>query len=227
PGRPGCALASMGVYVFDTDFLLAELARDACDASSRHDFGHDLIPSLVGRARLKVHRFERSCVGGADGHPYWRDVGTLDAYFEANMDLTQVLPDLNLYDDTWPILSQQRQLPPAKFVLDDGQRRGLAINSLVASGCIVSGATVRSSILFSKVRVGERSVVESSLLLPDVRSGCNVHLTRTIVDKHCRLPDGFTAGQDIEADAARGLYRTPGGITVVTPAMLGQAVGVG
>ncbi len=227
PERPGHALASMGVYVFDTEFLMAELARDASDAASQHDFGRDLIPALLGRARLRVHRFEHSCVGGADGRPYWRDVGTLDAYYEANMDLTQVLPELNLYDDSWPILSQQRQLPPAKFVLDEAHRRGLALNSLVATGCIVSGATVRDSILFSKVRVGERSLIESSLLLPDVRCGCDVHLNRTIVDKHCRLPDGFVAGLDAPSDMARGLYRTPSGVTVVTPAMLGQAGGVG
>lgn len=227
PGRPQHALASMGVYVFDTDFLMAELARDAADASSGHDFGHDLLPSLLGRARLRVHRFERSCVGGTEGQPYWRDVGTLDAYYEANMDLTRVVPELNLYDDDWPILSQQRQLPPAKFVFDEAHRRGMAVDSLVASGCIVSGATVRRSILFSKVRVGEGSAIEESLLLPNVRCGCDVHLMRTIVDKHCRLPDGFRAGFDAEADAAHGLHRTPGGITLVSPAMLGQAPGVG
>jgi len=227
PGRPGHALASMGVYVFDTDFLMAQLARDAADATSGHDFGHDLLPSLVGRARLLVHRFERSCVGGVAGRPYWRDVGTVDAYYEANMDLTQVVPELNLYDDAWPILSQQRQLPPAKFVFDEDYRRGIAVNSLVASGCIVSGAAVRRSILFSKVRVGEGSDIEACLLLPNVRCGQDVHLMRTIVDKHCRLPDGFRAGFDPQADAARGLHRTPGGITLVSPAMLGQAAGVG
>lgn len=227
PGRPQHALASMGVYVFDTGFLKAELARDAADAGSGHDFGHDLLPSLLGRARMRVHRFERSCVGGTDGQPYWRDVGTLDAYYEANMDLTRVVPELNLYDDEWPILSQQRQLPPAKFVFDEHDRRGMALNSLVASGCIVSGATVRRSILFSKVRVGEGSDIEASLLLPNVRCGNDVHLRRTIVDKHCRLPDGFRAGFDVQADAARGLHRTPGGITLVSPAMLGQAPGVG
>jgi glucose-1-phosphate adenylyltransferase len=223
PGRPDRVLASMGVYVFEAGFLLQELARDAADPASRHDFGYDILPSLVGRAGLFVHRFEASCVGGADGRPYWRDVGTVDAYYAANMDLIRIVPELNLYDEDWPILSQQRQLPPAKFVFDDGARRGLAVESLVASGCIVSGATVRRSILFSKVTVGEGSLVEDSLLLPNVSCGRRVQLAGVIVDKHCQLPDGFRAGQDPQADLARGFHRTAGGVTLVTSEMLGQA----
>ena len=223
PERPGHALVSMGVYVFDSAFLMSELARDARTSGSHHDFGHDLIPALVGRARLTVHRFERSCIGAAGADPYWRDVGTLDAYFDANMDLTRARPALDLYDDAWPILSQPRQLPPAKFVHDAAGRHGQVVNSLVASGCVVCGATVRDSILFSKVMVGARCEIESSLLLPDVRCGSDVRLRRTIVDKHCRLPDGFVAGFDARDDAARGLHRTPGGVTVVSPGMLGQA----
>ena len=222
PGRPGHALVSMGIYAFDTAGLLAALARDAADASSGHDFGHDLIPALVGRARLFAHRFERSCVNRVDGRPYWRDVGTVDAYWAANMDLTQAMPELDLYDDAWPVLSQQRQLAPAKFVFDEDGRRGLAVDSLVAGGCIVSGATVRRSILFSKVRVDAGSQVEDSLLLPNVRAGQGVQLRRCIVDKHCRLPDGFSAGLDPAADRARGLHVTPSGITLVTPEMIGQ-----
>jgi glucose-1-phosphate adenylyltransferase len=152
--------------------------------------------------------------------PYWRDVGTIDAYWEANMDLTHVVPDLNLYDDEWPILSLQRQVPPAKFVFDDEGRRGVAIDSLVSGGCIVSGATVKRSILFSKVRVGEGSVVEDSVVLPNVRMGRDVVLRRAIVDKGCVLPDGFTAGVDAAEDRQR-FHVSARGVTVITAEMLG------
>jgi glucose-1-phosphate adenylyltransferase len=221
PSSPGRALASMGVYVFNADVLFAELAHDAADPTSSHDFGHDLIPQLIGQRRVYAHRFARSCINSVEGQPYWRDVGTVDAYWEANMDLTRVLPELNLYDDTWPILSQIPQLPPAKFVFDeDGGRRGYAVDSLVASGCIVSGAVVRRSVLFCKARVDEGSVVEDSLVLPDTRVGRGVTLRRAIVDKRCRLPDGFTAGVDRAADLARGFHVSPSGITLVTQEML-------
>ena len=222
PGKPNLALASMGIYVFDTDVLMDALQRDAADTRSSHDFGKDILPAMLGRTRVYAHRFERSCVNMVEGRPYWRDVGTVDAYWAANIDLIQVQPELNLYDDDWPILSQQRQLSPAKFVFDEDERRGHAVNSLVASGCIVSGATVRGSILFSKSRVAEGSLIEGSLLLPNVVAGRHVHLVRTIVDKHCRLPDGFQAGIDPAADLARGFHVTSGGITLITPGMLGQ-----
>lgn len=221
PGRPQSALASMGVYVFDAPFLFDLLARDAADPRSSHDFGKDLIPALIGTGRVFAHRFEDSCVNTVNGRPYWRDVGTVDAYWEAHMDLTRVVPELNLYDDSWPILTQVPQLPPAKFVFDEAGRRGMSVDSLVSSGCIVSGATVRRSILFSKVRVEEGSVIEESLLLPDVCVGRGVRLHRTIVDKRCRLPDGFAAGLDAAADRARGFHVTERGITLVTPDMLG------
>lgn len=227
PDNPARALASMGIYLFDTPFLLAEMARDAADPCSSHDFGKDLIPALVGRARLYAHDFARSCVNIVEGRPYWRDVGTIDAYWAANMDLTHVVPELDLYDDDWPILSQQRQLPPAKFVFDEASRRGHAMDSLVASGCIVSGSTVRRSILFSKVRVGDGSAIEDSLLLPNVVTGRGVRIARAIIDKHCRLPDGFEAGLDADADLARGFHRTPAGVVLVTPEMLGQKGRVG
>lgn len=222
PGRPGMALASMGIYVFDTETLLAALARDAADPQSCHDFGHDLIPALLARGPLHAHRFEASCVNMVEGRPYWRDIGTIDAYWAANMDLMHVVPELNLYDDDWPILSLPRQLPPAKFVFEEPSRRGMAVNSLVAGGCVVSGGTVRRSILFSKVRVCEGAVIEDSLLLPQVVAGAGVRLSRVIVDKRCQLPDGFQAGFDPLADRARGLHVTEGGITLVTPEMLGQ-----
>jgi glucose-1-phosphate adenylyltransferase len=222
PGRPGSALASMGIYLFEVDFLLEQLARDARDPDSRHDIGGDLIPSLLGSARLYAHRFERSCVNMVEGRPYWRDVGTVDAYWAANMDLTHVTPELDLYDESWPILSLQRQLPPAKFVFDEGKRRGMAIDSIVSSGCIVSGAAVRRSILFSNVRVEGGSVIEDSLLLPNVLAGREIRLRRAIVDKHCRLPDGFRAGIARAEDLARGFFVSEGGVTLVTADMLGS-----
>ena len=223
PGSPEVALASMGIYVFRAAFLMEQLALDAADSTSSHDFAKDMIPRLLAQHRVYAHHFARSCVNMADERPYWRDVGTVDAYWEANMDLTHVVPELNLYDDQWPILSHQPQLPPAKFVFDDVARRGMALESVVSSGCIVSGATVRRSVLFSKVRVGENSVVEDSLVLPDVVIGRNVTLRRVVVDKHCVLPDGFTAGVDASADRERFVV-TERGITLITPEMLGQSI---
>ncbi len=220
PGRPELSLASMGIYVFGADFLCAQLARDAVLPGSQHDFGHDLLPHLVQHHHVHAHRFADSCVNMVGDRPYWRDVGTVDAYWEANMDLTHVVPELNLYDDDWPILSLQRQLAPAKFVFDEDGRRGAAIDSLVSSGCIVSGATVRRSILFSKVRVAEGSVIEDAVVLPNVRIGRDVRLRRAIVDKRCVLPDGFRAGFDADEDRRR--FRvSERGITLITPDMLG------
>jgi glucose-1-phosphate adenylyltransferase len=159
--------------------------------------------------------------------PYWRDVGTIDAYWEAHMDLVKVVPDLNLYDDAWPILSLQPQLPPAKFVFDDPGRRGMAVNSLVSSGCVVSGGTVRRSVLFSKVRVEHGALIEDSAVLPDVVVGRGVTLRRAVVDKYCRLPDGSEVGLDARADRERGFHVTERGITLVTPEMLGQHLHTG
>ena len=221
PGAADRALASMGIYVFDTAFLCAQLERDAADPNSSHDFGKDVIPYLVDRHRVLAHRFVDSCVNMVGERPYWRDVGTVDAYWEANIDLVKVVPELNLYDDQWPILSLQAQLPPAKFVFDDDFRRGTALDSLVSSGCIVSGATVRRSILFTKVRVGDQSLIEDSVVLPDVVIGRNVVLRRTVVDKRCVLPDGFKAGVHPAEDKAR-FHVTERGIALITPAMLGQ-----
>jgi glucose-1-phosphate adenylyltransferase len=222
PDRPTHVLASMGIYLFDTSFLVEMLSGDAHDAKSSHDFGRDIIPTAIRRSTVYAHRFARSCVNMVGGEPYWRDVGTIDAYWEAHMDLTQVVPDLNLYDDSWPILSLQPQLAPAKFVFDDDGRRGVATNSLVSSGCIVSGATVRRSVLFSKVRVDQGTVIEESAVLPYVTVGRNARLRRVVVDKYCHLPDGFTAGIDHDADRAHGFHVTERGITLVTPEMLGQ-----
>jgi len=224
PQHPTHVLASMGIYVFDVDLLLAELERDATDPASHHDFGRDIIPSLLARHRVFAHRFEESCINAVEATPYWRDIGTVDAYWEANMDLTSVVPELNLYDDEWPILSLQRQLTPAKFVFEEAERSGVAYNSLVSSGCIISGAKVRHSILFSKVRVGEGSVIDDSLVLPAVTIGKGVTLRRAIVDNYCNLPDGFSAGLDAGHDRVRGFHVTERGVTLVTPEMIGQRI---
>jgi glucose-1-phosphate adenylyltransferase len=177
---------------------------------------------VLDKARVFAHRFEDSCVNMVGGRPYWRDVGTLDAYWEANLDLTRVVPELNLYDESWPVLGRQPTRPPAKFVFDDAGRRGTAVDSLVSAGCIVSGAIVRRSILFHGVKIAEGSLVEDSVVLPNATIGRGVTLHRTIIDKRCVVPDGFSAGVNPERDRAR-LHVTERGICLVTPDMLGQS----
>jgi glucose-1-phosphate adenylyltransferase len=221
PGRPGVVLASMGVYVFDAAFLYRELCRDAVDPLSCHDFGGDIIPRVLARARVFAHDFSASCVTEAGAAPYWRDVGTLDSYWEANMDLIRARPELKPDDDAWPIRGLQESLPPSKFMFDEDRHRGMTIDSLVAGGCVVGGAVIRRSVLFSKVRVGDDSVVEDSLLLPNVTVGRNVVLRRAIVDERCALPDGIQIGVHPGEDRARFTV-TEKGVTLVTPAMLAQ-----
>ncbi len=221
PGRPDTALASMGIYVFNADFLYEQLIRDAGTPGSSHDFGKDVLPHIVSRYRVYGHSFAQSCVGSPDCIPYWRDVGTLEAYWEANMELTKVVPELNMYDADWPIWTYQEQLPPAKFVFDEPERRGMAVDSLVSGGCVVSGATVRRSLLFTNVRVESGSLVEDSAILPGTSIGRDVTLKRVIVDKQCVIPDGMKVGVDHDADRQR-FNVTPGGITLITPDMLGQ-----
>jgi glucose-1-phosphate adenylyltransferase len=219
---PGSVLASMGIYLFNAEFLYERLRLDAHDPASRHDFGTDLIPRLLrSGARLNAHDFGRSCVNMAGEQPYWRDVGTVDAYWKANIDLTQVVPQLNLYDRDWPIWTHQEQLPPAKFVFDDDQRRGMAVDSLVAGGCLLSGCTVRRSLLSSDVRVHSYSVIEDSVVLPDVDIGRHAAVRRAVIDKYCRIPPHLRIGYDSEADRRR-YHVTDQGITLVTPEMLGQ-----
>jgi glucose-1-phosphate adenylyltransferase len=214
PGSTDRALASMGVYVFNAPFLFEQLIRDADDARSSHDFGRNVIPHIIGRYKVHAHRFADSCVGG---EAYWRDVGTLDAYWEANMELAKVTPQLNLYDRDWPIWTFQEQLPPAKFVFDDEGKRGVAVDSMVSGGCIVSGATIRRSVLFSNVHVQEGAVLEDCVVLPDVVIGPGVRLSRAIVDRQCRI--------DAPALQDRGRFRaTDKGLTLITPEMLGQRV---
>ncbi|MCX7892681.1 MAG: glucose-1-phosphate adenylyltransferase [Burkholderiales bacterium] len=224
PGHPDTALGSMGIYVFNAPFLYEQLIRDADDRKSSHDFGKDIIPYLVARGyRIFAHRFADSCVNMAEGKPYWRDVGTIDAYWEANLELTKVTPDLNMYDEEWPIWTYQEQLPPAKFVFDEEDRRGEAIDSLVSGGCIISGSRVRRSLLFSNVRVNSYCRVEEAVVLPNVEIGRNCVLNRVVIDKHCRIPAGTEIGVDPEADRER-FFVTERGVTLVTPEMLGQQV---
>ncbi|HEY7759349.1 MAG TPA: glucose-1-phosphate adenylyltransferase [Burkholderiales bacterium] len=223
PGQPDRALASMGIYVFNARFLYEQLTRDALEPSSSHDFGKDIVPHLVPRYRVFAHRFQDSCVGMNDNRPYWRDVGTVDAYFEANVDLVHVTPQLSLYDAVWPIWTYQEQLPPAKFVFDDEGRRGQALDSLVSGGCIISGSTVKGSLLFSNVRVHSFCSIEDALILPDVVVNRHVRLRRVVIDKGCALPEGFQAGYNLDEDRRR-FHVTDKGITLVTPDMLGQKV---
>lgn len=220
PGRSDVALASMGIYIFRARLLYDLLERDAVQPGSDHDFGKDIIPALIGVKKLVAHRFQQSCIrdGGAE-IAYWRDVGTLDAYWEANIDLCRVTPGLNLYDNAWPIWTYLVQNPPAKFVFDSDDRRGTAADSLVAGGCVISGATVRRSLLFSDVRVNSFSMVEDSVVLPNVDIGRNARITKAIIDQDCRVPSGLVVGEDAEADAER-FFRTAGGITLVTQQML-------
>ncbi len=224
PGSPEVALASMGIYVFNTKFLCEQLMRDRNDTTSSHDFGKDIIPYLVSQNyRVFAQRFEDSCVKMNGEVPYWRDVGTIDSYWEANMELTKVTPDLNMYDQEWPIWTYQEQLPPAKFVFDDEQRRGMAVDSLVSGGCIISGAEVRRSLLFSNVHIHSYSTIEDSVLLPNVKILRDVTLKRVVVDKSCVIPEGLTVGVDAEEDRKR-FHVTDKGITLITPEMLGQDV---
>ncbi len=223
PGKPGRTLASMGIYVFNAEFLYEQLIRDTDDPRSSHDFGKDVIPHIMSRYRVFAHPFADSCVGITSGCSYWRDVGTIDAYWEANMELTKVSPELNMYDTDWPIWTHQEQLPPAKFVFDDENRRGMAVDSMVSGGDIISGALVRRSLLFSNVRVNSYSVVEDSVILPDVDIGRRAVLKKVVIDKRCRIPEGMVAGVN-PAEDRRRFYVTEGGVTLITPEMLGQRV---
>ncbi len=221
PDDPDRALASMGIYVFSSDFLFEQLARDAEDPDSTHDFGHDLIPWLVPRHRVFAQPFEESCVGEPDLAPYWRDVGTVDAYWEANMEMTKVVPDLNLYDKNWPIWTYQEQFPPAKFVFDEDGRRGYAVDSLISGGNIISGGVVRRSVLFSDVHVKTNALVEDAVVLPNVRIGKRARLRRVVIDRGCIIPDELVAGYDPVQDRER-FYVSENGITLITAEMLNQ-----
>jgi glucose-1-phosphate adenylyltransferase len=221
PGAPDRSLASMGIYVFDADYLYGELARDAADPDSVHDFGRNVVPAAVAQGVAYAQPFAESCMmTEGDREPYWRDVGTIDAYWEANIDLTATQPSLNLYDRNWPIWTYQEQLPPAKFVHNEPDRRGMAIESMVSGGCIISGELYRS-LLFSSVRVHSWSQVKWSVLLPMVQVGRHARLDHAVVDRGCVIPDRLVVGEDPELDGQR-FHRTEAGITLITRPMLAR-----
>ncbi|MCG6935647.1 MAG: glucose-1-phosphate adenylyltransferase [Proteobacteria bacterium] len=218
PDKPDMALASMGIYIFNTAFLYEQLIKDADSPQSTHDFGHDIIPSLIDNYRVFAYPF-MDVQSGVQA--YWRDVGTVDAFWEANLELIGVTPDLNLYDADWPIWTYQEQAPPAKFVFDDDDRRGMAVDSMVSGGCIISGAKVRHSLLFSNVTVQSYSEIEDTVILPKSVIGEGCRIRRAVVDKGCQIPAHTVIGYDNEEDAKK-FYVSPGGVVLVTPEMLGQ-----
>ncbi|TDO96339.1 glucose-1-phosphate adenylyltransferase [Marinomonas balearica] len=221
PGNPNVSLASMGIYVFNAKFLQSHLQVDAVSTTSSHDFGKDLIPYFVGSCKIKAHHFSRSSIPN-DNYPeraYWRDVGTLTAYWESNMDLTKLVPELDLYDESWPIRTAQYQRPAAKFNYNYEERIGTALNSVVSAGCIVSGSTVEQSILFNNVRVNSYSHVKKSVILPSCDIGRYCRLDRVVVDVDTKIPEGIVIGEDAELDAKR-FYRNSDGIVLVTQDMI-------
>jgi glucose-1-phosphate adenylyltransferase len=219
PGKPGLCLASMGNYVFNTEFLYEQVIKDADTPGTQHDFGRNVIPSIIDGYRVYAYAYRDPETGE---QAYWRDVGTLDAYWGANMELVSVSPQLNLYDEDWPVFTLQAQSPPAKFVFDLDGRRGEAIQSMVSGGCVVSGSIVRHSLLFSRVYVHSYSTVDESVILPDVDIGEHCRIRRAIVDAGSRLPPGTAIGMDPDEDRKRGFRVTESGLTLVTPDMLGQ-----
>ena len=220
PDKPDMALASMGIYVFSTKFLFDELRRDAADPNSSRDFGKDLIPYLVKHGKALAHRFSQSCVrSDFEAEAYWRDVGTLDAYWRANVDLTYILPALDLYDSAWPIWTYAEATPPAKFVHNQDGRRGQAVSSLVSGGCIVSGASLNHSLLFTGVRAHSYARVENSVVMPYVDIGRSARLRNVIIDRGVQIPPGLVVGEDPLLDAQR-FRRTEQGICLITQAML-------
>jgi glucose-1-phosphate adenylyltransferase len=220
PGNPDVAFASMGIYVFNARFLMKLLEDDAQNPESSRDFGKDIIPALINTNRVVAHRFNDSCVltPGAT-EPYWRDVGTVDAYWEANLDLTTITPELDLYDEEWPIWTYQLQKPAAKFVFDSDDRRGMAVDSVVSAGCVVSGATVRRSLLFSCVRINSYALVEDTVVLPEADIGRHCRIHRAIIGAGCKVPEGLVVGENREDDLRR-FHVTEQGVTLVTQQML-------
>jgi glucose-1-phosphate adenylyltransferase len=220
PGKPDRALASMGIYAFSADFLYSELQRDHDDPTSSHDFGKDVIPHLVSRGLAAAHRFEDSSVKTTpDAEPYWRDVGTIDAYWAANLDLITPTPSLDIYDPNWPIWTYQQQVPPAKFVFDDDNRRGVAVDSMVSGGCIISGAQLKRSLLFSSVRVNSYAQACDAVVLPEVQVGRYARLNKVVIDRGVRIPENLVVGEDPELDEKR-FYRSEGGVVLISADML-------
>jgi glucose-1-phosphate adenylyltransferase len=218
PGSDDMALASMGIYIFRTQVLIDELLRDADQENSDHDFGGDIIPDVIQRLRVTAFPFRET---SGEHHAYWRDVGTIDAYWQANMELIGISPELNLYDRDWPIWTYQDQVPPAKFIFDDEGRRGMSVDSMVAGGCIVSGSYVRHSLLFSNVLVHSFSKIEDAIIFPNVEIGRRCVINKVVIDRGCIIPPDTQIGVDPEEDARR-FHVSDGGVILVTPEMLGQ-----
>ena len=220
PNDPSKSLASMGIYVFDADYLYELLEEDDRDENSSHDFGKDLIPKITEAGLAYAHPFPLSCVqSDPDAEPYWRDVGTLEAYWKANLDLASVVPELDMYDRNWPIRTYNESLPPAKFVQDRSGSHGMTLNSLVSGGCVISGSVVVQSVLFSRVRVNSFCNIDSAVLLPEVWVGRSCRLRRCVIDRACVIPEGMVIGENAEEDARR-FYRSEEGIVLVTREML-------
>ena len=224
PGNDAISLASMGIYIFNSKYLYQLLDEDIANSESSHDFGKDVIPRVVRQGCAVAHPFSMSCVSSATNTvPYWRDVGTIDAFWAANLDLASVTPELDIYDTNWPIWTSQRQLPPAKFVQDVDGKHGQAINTMVSGGCIVSGSVVSNSVLFSGVRVHSYCVIDQAVLLPEVTVGRGCKLSKVVIDRGCVLPDQLVIGEDPELDAKR-FERTENGVVLVTREMLKRLV---
>ena len=220
PGKPDVALASMGIYVFRTAFLLDLLRRDAADKNSSHDFGKDIIPYIVKNGKAVAHLFGKSCIRSSfEREAYWRDVGTVEAYWETNIDLTDITPELDLYDRDWPIWTYAEIKPPAKFVHDEEGRRGSAVSSLVAGDCIISGAALRRSLLFTGVRANSYSSLDEAVVLPDCYVARHARLTKVVLDRGVQIPEGLVVGEDPELDAKR-FRRTETGICLITQTMI-------
>jgi len=220
PGKPDKSLASMGIYIFDTRFLFDQLRRDASDPNSSHDFGKDVIPYIVKHGRAIAHQFSRSCVRSEqEPRSYWRDVGTVDAYWSANIDLTDVVPELDLYDRSWPIWTHAEIVPPAKFVHDEEERRGEAVSSLVSGACIVSGASLRRSLLFTGVHVHSHARVENAVILPYADVGRRARLRNVVIDRGVRIPEGLVVGEDDDLDGKR-FRTTERGVCLITQLMV-------
>ncbi|NBT78216.1 MAG: glucose-1-phosphate adenylyltransferase [Betaproteobacteria bacterium] len=225
PGNDAMSLVSMGIYIFNAAYLYRLLDEDLANPASSHDFGKDVIPVAVREGQAQAHPFSMSCVStSAQAKPYWRDVGTIDAFWEANLDLASVTPELDIYDNDWPIWTNQRQLPPAKFVQDAQGKHGLAINTMVSGGCIVSGSNVSNSVLFSSVRVHSYCHIDQAVLLPNTTIGRGCRISKVVVDRGCTLPEGLVIGDDPELDARR-FERTKNGVVLVTQSMLSRLAG--
>ncbi len=220
PGSPGTSLASMGIYVFETDLLIELLHKDAADPDSAHDFGRNIIPQIVKNGKAVAHKFSDSCVmTGSEPRPYWRDVGTVDAFWQANLDLTDFVPELDIYSETWPIWTYSEVTPPAKFIHDEEDRRGSAVSSMVSGGCIVSGANVFESLLFTGVHCHSYSQLEKVVALPHCVINRNAQLTKVVLDRGVEIPEGLVVGEDPEEDA-RHFRVTKGGVTLITQKMI-------